>query len=168
MMSFLFSKCFVCCLCVCVLMLWRGSGWQAGTWFRFDMQGSSEKSRKRTVMQKILSSQMCPPWKVIRIYMGEDERIVMAENVLNSQALYRMSQIVWVRRDLVLPDSDLRRKNQIIQHLSMAFCILSQYWYSTAVSSSPCGVYISQECSTHLIFWPKRILTTFPDMTHQF
>ena len=80
----------------------------------------------------------------------------MAENVLKSQARYRMSQIVWVRRDLALQDSDLRRKNQIIQHLSVAFCILLQYWYSTAVSSSPCGVYVSRESSTHLIVWPKR------------
>lgn len=56
--------------------------------------------------------------------MGEDEKIVVAENVLKSQAQYRMSQIVWVRRDLVLQDSDVLRKNQIIQQLSVAFCIL--------------------------------------------
>lgn len=56
--------------------------------------------------------------------MGEDEKIVVAENVLKSQAQYRMSQIVWVRRDLVLQDSDVLRRNQIIQQLSVAFCIL--------------------------------------------
>lgn len=106
--------------------------------------------------------------KVTWIYLGKDERIVMVENVLKSQAWCRMSQSVWVRRDLVLQDSDLRRKNQIIQQLSMAFCILPQCWYSTAVSSSLCGGYVSQESSTHLIVWPKRDLTSFPDMTHQY
>lgn len=33
MTSLLFSQCFMC-LCVCLLMLWRGSGWQVGMWFR--------------------------------------------------------------------------------------------------------------------------------------
>lgn len=123
-------------------MLWRGSGWEVRMWFRFDKQGNSKKSWKRTLIQKILSYWMCPLWQSDLDLHGGRRKDCHGRKCIEVTSTVQ-DESDWVRRDLVLQGSDLHRKNQIIQQLSVTLCILLQYWYSTAVSSSLCGVYIS-------------------------
>lgn len=96
--------------------------------------------------------------EVTPIYMGKDERIVMAENVLKLQAQWWMTQIDWVRRDLILQDLFMQKESDY--SASLAFCILLQYWYSIAVSSS-FDLYIALESLSHLIVWPTKHLPSF-------
>lgn len=70
------------------------------------------------------------------------------EKMWKSQA--GMSQDVWVRRDLVLQGSDLRRKDQMIQHLSVAFCTHSSINTPLHVSLSSCWKFLRRARFTWL------------------
>lgn len=132
---FHFQKVFCVFVSVYVLRLWRGSGWQLRMWFRLDMQGNSKKSWKRTLLQKILWYWVCPSCQRDLVCGGRGKDC-HERKWGKSHAGCRMSQVVWVRSDLVLQDSDLCGKNQMIQHLSGALCTHPSI-NTPIISSSP-------------------------------
>lgn len=120
-LSFLESLLFVVCVCVCAPALkrqWVTARDVVQAWYGGEQQKELKKSPD-TENLVILNVSMVS--KGLDLH-GGGWKDCHERKCRKSQAGYRMSQVVWVRRDLVLQDSDLRRKNQMIQHLSVAFC----------------------------------------------